>query len=209
MNRVKCCGQALIGKAATQARREGCFRAGSQCLDQQHLQQPFQHEFACRPALARFLTDQLHQRRKSGLVTNDNHLRQEGSEQGRIRRPEAAMPYTHAQIRRPFEAADTEMAATQLRWNHGGQTGRCVDTLVDKVAHSRNEHEIAGSEDERLMSSKRYAAMPLKDCAVEWLACGLAMNSPGAGAFHQLRKAGGRLQQRDDFGKGIDGHNQD
>jgi hypothetical protein len=35
------------------------------------------------------------------------------------------------------------------------------------------------------------------------------MNSPGAGAFHQLRKACGRLQQRDDFGKGIDGHNQD
>lgn len=209
MHRVKCCSQAFIGKAAAQARRDGCFRAGSQSLDQQYLQQPFQHQFAGRPALPCFLADQLHQRRESGLVANDNHIRQEGNEQGRVRRAETAMPYAHAHIRRPFEAADTEMAAAQLRRNRGGQIGRCVDALVDKVAHGRHEHEITGLEDERLMSSKRYAATPLKDCAVEWFARGLPMNSPGASAFYQFGKACGRLQQRDDFGKGIDCHNQD
>lgn len=101
------------------------------------------------------------------------------------------------------------MPFADLYWGHGGQIGRRVYAVVDQIAHCRREHKVASLKDNGLMVAERNAATPLQNRAIEWFTCRLATNSPRAGAFHQLRQAGGGLEQSNDFRKRIDGHFQD
>ncbi len=80
---------AVIGKTASQARRRiAHLTTASQCFDQQYLQQPFEHKFACRSMHEGLVADQLRQCREPRLSARKDDMWKQRHEQSYIRRTE-------------------------------------------------------------------------------------------------------------------------
>lgn len=83
----------FICQTASQARRRILYlTTAPQCLDQQYLQQPFEHKFAGRSMRQGLVADQLRQRREPRLSAGKNNIGKQRHEQGHIRRTERTMP---------------------------------------------------------------------------------------------------------------------
>ncbi len=106
---------AIIGKTASQARRRILYlTTASQCLDQQYLQQPFEHKFACRSMRKGLVADQLRQRREPRLSARKDDMWKQRHEQSHFRRTERTMPDPDAEVWRLVFPADTKTALANL-----------------------------------------------------------------------------------------------
>jgi NAD(P)-dependent dehydrogenase (short-subunit alcohol dehydrogenase family) len=203
---AQCGCQTLVGKPPGQTRSGGGFGAAPQGLDQQHFQQPFEHQFARRPLRTGLVTDQMHQRDEPRLATCEHQLRQQGNQQGRVRRTEVAVADAHAQVGRSILAADAKAAVIDLSRDGNGSARGWVDALVHQIMHGGNEHEVPGLQQHGWLTIHRHTALPFQDRAEERLSHVLPMDPPKAGALHQLGEASGGLKKSDNLGKRIDGH---
>ncbi len=198
-------GEARVGQPADQAlRRAGAGRA-PQRLDEQHLQQPRQHDLARGPLFARLVAHQLHQRGEAMLAAHMHELRQQRHQQRGIGRTEAAVAAHEAHVDRPVRPADAEFAvADGHRRRRPQPRRRGLQAGQRQAVGSGNQHEIARLQLDRLAAVRLDAATALEDGAIEGLAGVRAADPPRTGSDDELREPRGRLEQGDHLGQWID-----
>ena len=107
-------------------------------------------------------------------------------------------------VRRPLRFAEPHFAAGEHHRLGEEAEGRQRDARHRELVRCGNQHEVALGERDRLVSGRRKAARSFEDDAVERLAGIGAAQPPSTRAANHLGQRGGRLQQGDDLGQGID-----
>ena len=122
-------------------------RRGTERFDQQHLDQPCEHEVAARSLLDRLIADEPDQCREPLGAADVDDGRQERSQQRRVRRVEDEVAAQHPHVGRPVGRAVADLLRRGRRELRVDVLGRHRLEPREREARRRGEeHEVAGLE---------------------------------------------------------------
>ena len=176
---------------------------GAQGFDQQHFHQAREHQVAAGTLRLLFIGNQAHQHGKPLRAAHVNQRREQGNQQGRIRRIEDGVAAEQTHIGRRIAIAMAYILGgrgcslrVDLLWRDGTGAGQ------GEAWGGGHQHKIAGLQRDRRLADYCQPAAAFQHGAKARLAEIRIANTPVAGASDPLREHGSRTQLRDNFRSG-------